>query len=258
MNYTVINNFLNAFECELFVIALIHFDKEKPQLRFICTKERINQSLKFYAAKNVQGYNIYIRPQTYDVILLDDVSLKNLSELAKLKPCSLVETSPNNYQVWFQTSFSTDNREHSLQICRKLAEEYETDKGSAEPDHLGRFPSFTNQKQKHKKNGVFPTVILHKFQKRFSTIPIDFAKDYDLGTTHSNNFVGSVLKKKDKQGDNNDRSRQDFNTCCMLIRQNKSDEFIRSELLKNSEKAQQRKDNYIDRTIQNARKVVRK
>ena len=255
MNYTVINNFLNAFDCELFVIALIHFDKAQPQLRFICTKERINQSLKFYAAKNVQGYNIYIRPQTYSVILLDDVSRNNLLEIAKLEPCALVETSPNNFQIWFQTSFNPDNREHALQICRKLAQEHEADKGSAEPDHLGRLPSFTNQKEKHKKNGVFPTVILHRFKKRFSTIPIGFAKDYDLNTTHSNNFVGSVLKKKEKQG--YDRSREDFNMCCMLIRQKKSNEFIRNELLKNSEKAQQRRDNYIDRTIENARKVVK-
>ncbi|WP_375562147.1 hypothetical protein ACE193_06240 [Bernardetia sp. OM2101] len=61
-----------------------------------------------------------------------------------------------------------------------------------------------------------------------------------------------MLKKKEKQGI--DRSRQDFNTCCMLIRQNKTDEFIRNELLKNSEKAQGRRDNYIDTTIKNARK----
>ncbi|WP_338760143.1 DNA-primase RepB domain-containing protein [Bernardetia sp. ABR2-2B] len=256
MNYTVINNFLNAFHCELFVIALIHFDKSKPQLRFICTKERINQSLKFYAAKNVQGYNIYIRPQTYNVILLDDVSRESLSELAKLAPCALVETSKDNYQIWFQTSFNPDNREHALQICRKLAQDHDADKGSAEPDHLGRLPSFTNQKEKHKKNGVFPTVILHKFKKRFSTIPLGFAKDYNLSNTHSNNFVGCVLKKKEKQG--HDRSRQDFNTCCMLIRQNKSDEFIRNELLKSSQKAQHRKDNYITKTINNARKAVNK
>ncbi|WP_375562146.1 DNA-primase RepB domain-containing protein [Bernardetia sp. OM2101] len=176
MNYTVINNFLNAFHCELFVIALIHFDKSKPQLRFICTKERINQSLKFYAAKNVQGYNIYIRPQTYNVILLDDVSRESLSELAKLAPCALVETSKDNYQIWFQTSFNPDNREHAFQICRKLANEHDADKGSAEPDHLGRLPSFTNQKEKHKKNGVFPTVILHKKKNAFLLFLLDLPK----------------------------------------------------------------------------------
>ena len=253
MNYTVINNFLNAFECELFVIALIHFDKSQPQLRFICNRKQINKSLKFYAAKNIQGYNVYIRPKSYSVVLLDDVNRESLSELAKLQPCALVETSGNNFQVWLQTSFTPQNREYALQICRKLAQDHDADKGSAEPDHLGRLPSFTNQKEKHRKNGVFPTVVLHKVKKRFSTIPLGFAKGYDLNTTHST-FRGCVLKETNKQG--YDRSREDFNTCCMLIRQKKSDEYIRNELLRTSEKAQQRRDNYIDRTIRNARKVV--
>jgi hypothetical protein len=258
MNTTIIKNFLNSFDCETFVIAIIHFDKSKKQYRYKATKEKILNSLPFYKEKNLQDYHIYIRPDTYRVILLDDVTREHLHEIAKLKPCCLVETSPDNYQIWLQTSFEIKDREHSKNICRKLAEEFKADKGSAEPNHVGRFPSFENRKEKYKTSNGFPFVILHKFEKRFSTLTSNFAKDYEqIENNQATNKPLFVLKKPNKtQG--LDRSRQDFNTACMYIRQGKDDNFIYEKIKETSLKAGERRDNYILNTIKNAHKVASK
>jgi hypothetical protein len=63
-----------------------------------------------------------------------------------------------------------------------------------------------------------------------------------------------VPMKKDGSGP--DRSLIDFNVCCMMIRQGKSDSEIRAYLETITTKQNDRKDDYIGKTIANARKVA--
>jgi hypothetical protein len=169
-----------------------------------------------------------------------------------LKPCLLIESSPKNYHAWLKLSYIPKDREEALQICRELAMLLNADKASAEPDHVGRLAGFTNRKAKHRQsNGLYPYVILHKFEDRQS----NFSPDREFVAKTSANK--EILTKQTKSSDT-DRSRKDFNLCCMLIRQGKSDDYIRTQLEADSDKAKEvrPKWDYIGKTIKNARKLV--
>jgi hypothetical protein len=239
-----VSDVLEALQATEYVVRLIHQDK--PPINKRIEPGKLIHEISFYQAKNFEGYNVYFRPVGYQFVLLDDLSRETLPDLATLKPCLLIETSPQNYQAWLKLKDVPHGREQAAQICKELAARLRADMGSAEPDHIGRLPGFTNRKPKHQKpGGLFPFVELRKWENRDS----DFSP---LG-----GIVGQTIKveRRTTGAKDNDRSREDFNLCCMLIAQGKSDEYIRRELELRSSKAKEVKPcyDYIGRTIRNAR-----
>ncbi len=235
---------LEALQADEYIIRLIHQDK--APINKLIDPAKLRQEISFYQAKNYEGYNVYFRPVGYQFVLLDDLSRDALPELAKLMPCLLIETSPKNYQAWLRLRNIPQGREEAHLICKELAALLSADMGSAEPDHIGRLPGFTNRKPKHQKpNGLYPFVELKKWQDRVSTF------------SPQGGIVGQstpIIKPLPKSG-TIDRSREDFNLCCLLINQGKSDEYIRQELELRSSKAKEvsRSFDYIGKTIRNAR-----
>ena len=264
---------LEALQSDEYIIRIIYpLDEEnkqvpgKPPINKRLDPARLLKEVKFYQAKNTEGYNIYFRPVGYQYVLLDDLSRQVLTELAKLSPCLLIETSPGNYQAWLRLAEIPQEREQASRICKELAALLSADKGSAEPDHIGRLPGFTNRKPKHQRpDGLFPFVELKKWESRVSTfIPLGG----DCGQTnpsrqesaHSPGIIPAVTAKNGVTSGINsrtdrDRSREDYNLCCMLINQGKSDEYIKSQLETLSQKAKERNQplKYIENTIRNAR-----
>jgi hypothetical protein len=179
---------------------------------------------------------------------LDDLKKEVLNDLATLKPCLLMETSPKNFQAFIHLSFKPSNREEAINICKELAHQFKADLGSAEPDHVGRLPSFTNRKKKYEnEKGNFPFVILHKYENRTSNfIP--------KGGVWSNEISH---KKRNENNEGIDRSRRDFNLVCMLLNQRKSDDYIINRLFDESEKARQRGVKYVEMTLRNAKRKLR-
>ena len=189
-------------------------------------------------------------------MLLDDLCRDVLEDVATLRPCLLLETSPANYQAWLMLPDIPHHRDEAKSICRELAQRFRADLASADPDHVGRVPGFTNRKSKHKLgNGMFPFVKLHHWAHR----PANF---YPCG--------GAVFQTPDVPSGNEavhrhaagegSISEQDFGVACGLVRMGKSDEEIAQHLLATSPDIATRKgrqtQSYLYRTIANARKVT--
>jgi hypothetical protein len=242
--HQVVQAIINTLDASEYLVRLIH--DSKPPINKRLDADQLLHEVSYYKSKNTEGYNVYFRPIGYEYVLLDDLTRSSLLTLATLKPSLLIETSPDNFQAWLRLSNIPQGRDVALQICKELATLLGADMGSAEPDHIGRLAGYTNRKPKHRAaNGLYPFVRLHKWEKReCEFIPLRGACGEEISVIPHN-----------KTSDLSDRSREDFNLCCMLINQGKTDDFIRYELELRSEKAKARKGgfDYIGTTIKNAR-----
>ncbi|MPR32380.1 DNA-primase RepB domain-containing protein [Salmonirosea aquatica] len=165
--WQAVENTLMAIDASEYIIRLIH--DEKPPINKRLEAAQLIREIPYYQAKNREGYNVYFRPAGYEFVLLDDLYRQVLSELAELKPCLLLETSPGNYQAWLRLREVPQTREEAVNICQELAVLLAADLGSAEPDHIGRLPGFTNRKPRHRRDdGFYPFVRLHKWENRDS------------------------------------------------------------------------------------------
>jgi hypothetical protein len=248
-----VQNIVDTLNAEYYDIRLIDQNKLLPALKFKVDADRLIKSIGYYKARNREGYDIYFRPLGYEYVFLDDLTKDNLPKLAELKPCLLIESSPKNYHAWLKLSYIPRDREEAVHICRELAILLNADKASAEPDHVGRLAGFTNRKTKHRQsNGLYPYVILHKFEDRVSSFSPDREFVAQRPATNKTNTY-SQTKSNDT-----DRSREDFNLCCMLIRQGKPDSYIREQLELISDKAKEIKPSwdYVGKTIRNAHKAL--
>jgi hypothetical protein len=247
----ILKRYISAFNAEWYLIQLSHSDSQfyRPfNVRYSAVQ--LLKSTGFLRHKNKLGYNVYARPIGYRYILLDDLKRETLAELASFQPCLLMETSPHNYQAFLTLAKEPASREEALLICRQASHQFGADPGSAEPDHVGRLPGFTNRKEKYRnEKGLFPFVRLHGAEHRTTTFLPTWGGCDQITT---NPIIKPVVKPAGL-----DRSRQDFNMACMLIMQKKPDEYIRQVLLSQSAKAQERGEKYVDLTISNARKKLR-
>jgi hypothetical protein len=242
--YQAVDKTLVATNASAYLVRLIHETKVPITKRV--DPVQLLKEVPYYQAKNREGYNVYFRPAGYEFVLLDDLHREALPELARLKPCLLLETSPGNYQAWLRLREVPQAREEAVNICQELAVLFAADMGSAEPDHVGRLPGFTNRKPKHRQeDGLYPFVKLYGSEDRVSTF------------SPQGGLVGQIdpIVGHHKKTDDHDRSRQDFNLCCILLSQGKTDDYIRQELEAKSEKAREvrRSFDYIGKTIRNAR-----
>jgi hypothetical protein len=77
------------------------------------------------------------------------------------EPAVLVETSPNNFQVWLNHGGILSDRFLSTLVARQLASRFGGDSGSCDWRHFGRLAGFTNQKKERRlQNGFQPFVRL--------------------------------------------------------------------------------------------------
>jgi hypothetical protein len=251
-----VSQYLEALPANRYDVRLVHAETSKPVFKRSWSANELLANLPFLKFKNREGYNVYCRPFGYEFVLVDDVRRPMLETAASLKPAALIETSPNNYQVWFILSSIPQSREQAKGICQYLSELLEGDPASAEPDHIGRLCGFTNRKPKYEKNGLFPFVKLHRYQYRFCLLdPNDFPADRRFDA-HSNTPKSNQHRKGTTH--DNSRSGQDFNLACMLIRKGFDDGYIYQRLAEKSEKAKEQRhaEKYLTLTIQNAHKAV--
>lgn len=114
--------------------------------------------LKYLQAMNYKKQHIYVRPLApHAFTMIDDVMPEMLgrAESEGLEPCAVVETSPDNYQIWLNHGKVLSN-EVSTQAAKLLAQWLKGDPSSADYRHFGRLPSFTNPKPKYMVNNRFP------------------------------------------------------------------------------------------------------
>jgi|GEM_PF-1133153 len=242
--FQAVKNTLAAIDASEYIVRIVQ--KGKPSInREGLDPCQLIKEIPYYQAKNFEEYNIYFRPVGYQYVLLDDLNRSTLFELAKLKPCLLLETSPGNYQAWVKLRDVPQEKEDALAICKEMAAMFDADMASAEPVHVGRLPGFTNRKPKHRRpDGQFPFVKLHKWEDRES----DFSP---LGGAVGQIDTHRVARNQTKD---RDRSQEDFNLCCMLINQGKKYEEVRQQLEATSQKGKEvsPRYDYYNVTVRNA------
>ncbi len=244
LTLSMVAGFLSGVVSPFYLVKLIQQNRSYViSRRWDC--DQVKQNVSFLIEKNLQKFNVYIRPADDRFILLDDLCREKLTELAPLKPCLLMETSPGNYQAWLKLQQIPQERDRQTEIWRMLAAMFGADPKSAKPDQIGRLPGFLNVKQKYDPD--FPLVKLHRFEDRFSTYQPEITAPTSPGSIA---IPPPVVKMKST----NDRSGFDWAVTCDLVKRGWNDEKIRSYLEKYSHKAATRKDDYIGRTIVAARR----
>lgn len=135
--------------------------------------QNILKSISYLQYENTNGGHIYIRPLgSTGLILLDDVNINTLFMLENdgFEPSVIIETSPQNYQVFIKISKQNIKPETATLIAQYLTKKYGADMCSADWKHFGRLAGFTNRKAEHvDKNGNFPFVKLTETNKILAT-----------------------------------------------------------------------------------------
>ena len=235
-----IARFLTGVQAESYEVKAIHQNRQKAQ-KWTVTARELLQIVPILSAKNQQLFNIYARPLDARFILLDDLKREILAELATVKPCVLMETSPNNYMAWLKMETIPENLPTAWQ---EVADMFGADRKSAYPNQIGRLPGFFNVKEKY--SPAYPLVMCHKAENRFSTYSP--SASYNPEPVPPLTSPPPVIKRSGY-----DRSGFDWAVCCTLVKKGWTDSQIREYLIARSEKARTRKDDYLGRTIAKAR-----
>jgi hypothetical protein len=125
--------------------------------------------------KNCHGADIFLRPHRHDkqaILFLDDLPIERALAVSKKYQSIIIETSPNNHQLWLfiSRSLDTSDRKRAQQYLAKLGY---TDKGSLSGDHLGRLCGYRSQKRKCwvKYVGQYNTAPYNPIIEKLSTFP---------------------------------------------------------------------------------------
>jgi hypothetical protein len=148
---------LSAMPHDLYQIRLIHSRTHRalPGERLWTAAQLLNPAtIGFLRARNRDGYDIYIRPDSWDqnagYILVDldraDAHVMEWMRRNGHHPCLVLQTSPSHLQAWVQVTTSGLESSIATAIARRLAHQYGGDPGSADWRHAGRLAGFTNQK----------------------------------------------------------------------------------------------------------------
>lgn len=252
-NYThqAVSRYLDALPCERYLLRAV-FDledgKTKAQKRE-WTRDQLLKSVGKLKSLNAEGWHIFIRPLSTEYVLIDDVKPRTLSEVCKINPSLVMETSSQNYQVFLRLPESPAT-EQANQLCKTLAAQYHGDPGSADAMHLGRLPGFTNRKPKHQMpSGHYPFVKIVVAQNcTTSFFPLTGAVCL-TDSAHCEGYTPPAASGPD-------RSREDFALACRMHRQGKAEAEI-SIVLSQQEKGSSRP-KYVEMTVRNARNAVEK
>jgi hypothetical protein len=275
---SIIGKVIETLQAETYKVRLVHTDnlkemrnKDYPNKLYYYTADALQRAVGYLASENMKGYNVYFRPQGYEYILLDDIIKEQLQALSEIKPCLLIETSPHNFQVWLKLRATPTDKEQANAICKQLAYMYGADLGSADCEHVGRLPSYTNRKPQYYDTLTkqYPFVKLHRAENRYSTflyspwggvLKEEVLKDKEENHAQTPQMLKKEEEKKKEKNVIDDRSRYDFNNVCMWLRQKKSYNQIYELLESTSDKAHSRvgysREKYLTNTIQNASKAT--
>ncbi len=256
-------------------------------------QQQLLSSLAWLRYRNAHGAHLYIRPALFEnLILLDDINQRAIRNLTVdgLRPAVVLETSPNNFQVWLRLSGSPIQMpmEVVTHLITKLVSRYDADSSSADWHHYGRLVGFTNRKPEYRDHrGRYPFVILRQWSGCVARAGISVLKEAqytyerqhqqrslsnDLVTTamHTTGHPGTIYEACMRRilarchgqawrGDI-DWSRMDYMIAREMVREGHPRAMIEKEISTGSPNISLRKgvnlDNYIRRTVDKAIKSL--
>jgi len=170
---------LAAMACDYFDIGILRPDG-RMLLREAWTASKIQEAIHRLRRENAHGAHIFVRPHgTHALSLVDDLSVDAIAQMtnAGFQPALVVETSPQNFQVWLNHGQTLD-RDVSTWTAKEVAKRFSGDPSSADWRHFGRLAGFTNQKPKRRlQTGLPPFVRLHECEGRTYTAAREFLEE---------------------------------------------------------------------------------
>lgn len=238
-----------------------------------------DKSIKYMQHLNSTGFNILIRPDNNNIVVIDDINGQGISKIKSegYQPAMVIKTSNDNHQVWFKMNGISDEATKK-NVQKVLAEKFGGDKASTDAEHFFRCAGFTNRKEKHKTNGKYPYCIIlentgfvlsekaqntlkqeaNKILETERANKIESNKIYNVNLADSN--AREFYKRYFNYTKIADYSALDYGATCEMIKTGFTDESIYDALLHCSPNIDGRKkdhvDDYIQRTIKNAHATV--
>jgi hypothetical protein len=224
----------------------------------------------YLKAENANGRHILMQPADESRYLLaDDLCLERICRQHRRangiwKPGRMVvETSPQNYQVWIRS-----DRELSVSEKRYWLRRLGSDPGADPNTRWGRCPGFRNRKDKHRStSGTYPLAKLIWIDWTWEAqIPHAATEAPSPGKPFSHQPPrGLVCRKNNICRSDYDRglseSATDFSYALALTRTGHGEDEIRSRILSErtnwgNHRGQRRIDLYLDRTIRTAKAII--
>lgn len=184
---------IEAFGVEHFEVG-IREAKTGKMMNREWSRGELMQSAPWLKRMNARGNDIYVRPAgNHGLVLVDDLKPGVIERMKQdgFTPAAQIETSPGNYQVWVKFSDQKLSAEVRNIAAKGLAKQYGGDPNSADAHHYGRLAGYTNQKQKHTRNGRQPYVLAHDCAG-------NVAVDAPRCLTRINEGIDRVVIKKDQ------------------------------------------------------------
>ncbi len=161
---TAIQRQITALGVERFEIG-IRDQKTGQMINREWSCAEIEKNMPWLKRMNARGNNIYIRPAgAHGLVLVDDLKPEALERMKEkgFTPAAVIETSPDNYQIWVKLSEAPISADIRQLAARGFAQKFAGDMNSADSKHYGRLAGFTNQKPAYRHGGHQPYVRAHE------------------------------------------------------------------------------------------------
>jgi hypothetical protein len=165
--------------CDYFDVGILRPDG-RMLLSEAWTARQIEQAIQRLRRENARGAHIFVRPHgVHALSLVDDLGVDAIVRMtdAGFEPALVVETSPQNFQVWLNHGRTLDRNMGSW-AAKELAKRFAGDLSSADWRHFGRLAGFTNRKpERLLPNGFAPFVRLRRCEGKVYDAAGGFLKE---------------------------------------------------------------------------------
>ena len=225
----------------------------------------VKPSIAYLKAENAHGRHILMQPARQPYYLLaDDITadmIRNQHQRSdgSWRPARMViETSPDNYQVWIHSS-----RRLCLDEKRYWLKTLHSDPGADPNNRWGRCPGFRNRKRKHRRpDGGYPLARLiwidWKNRADIPPVPAVTRNPPDHSSAQPYRIHAKICRSDYTRSD---PSATDFAYVLALLRRGYSDRIIRQRIIAErtdwrNHRGQNRMDKYLNRTLDRARNII--
>ena len=263
-------------DCEFGVFQEATGDKDGAVWAVPAEENRID----YLKAMNAQGKHVFIRPcfeQEARYMLHDDLDRNGLAKYhqdanGRWKPGRLVvESSPDNYQVWVKADRELSNAEkkHWLTLLN-------SDPGASPKHRWGRAPGFRNRKEKYQTSAGYPLAKLCwiDYQNAAKVPAVEIPKEVPPTKRHTSPPAKTGKFKNDGQLPTRDQyfkgfdgkgkaqeSEQDLSYMMALIRHEVPEHEVKSRVMAertnwSNHEGVRRQNAYINRTYDKAKSFI--
>lgn len=221
----------------------------------------------YLKAENANNRHILMQPENEaSYMLADDLSLEIVNRHHKTysgvwKPGRMVvETSPDNYQVWIHSSRPLSNHEKQYWL-KKM----HSDPGATPKNRWGRMPGFRNRKEKYQScSNYYPLSKLIWVDWANSAVIPSINQVVSSEKDNSKNFatkkyLSELICRTDY--DKGNQSITDFSYALALARRGFDETYIKNRILQerviwDNHLGEKRFADYLNRTVTKAMKII--